>query len=179
MNKGKAERILILNWGKRAGQKGWLLHMNSSRHIHLLFLVAFLIGAGKGRSDDFHVENLGTQFATTNSYALAVNASGTVAGYFKDTNGLFRAYALEQNGWTLIGSPSTDYFALALNGSNHIVGYREAGGLGTAFHAWGTNFASLGTFDGTESFALGINDKTNIVGHFRTTNGTSAFVITN
>jgi probable HAF family extracellular repeat protein len=107
------------------------------------------------------------------SYALAINNSGKIAGYTSLNNNTTQATLWTSTTVTDLGTlGGANSLANAINASGHIVGWADtAAGNERATEWFGATVTNLGTLGGADSFADGINKSAEVVGWADTASG--------
>ncbi len=137
------------------------------RHLICTIAVLATLGTASAQTPQFNPTDIGVG---TNSAAQAINASGTVVGYWVHDLGA-AAFLYQSNQVYEITALGTNCnVALALNDAGQVVGYSWFTNGYAAFHYDGTNVINLGDWSGTNSYATGINASNRISGFTETTN---------
>jgi probable HAF family extracellular repeat protein len=129
------------------------------------------------------LQDLGTPNGALESDAVAINASGQIAGDGSAPISGSSFAALYSNGtFKSLGNPSSFTNATGINNSGQVVGNILSKGLPPQSQAFiysnGTT-QNLGTLGGIASSATGINNAGQVIGNITTASGNQAFVYSN
>ena len=124
--------------------------------IGLLFLVTALVSA----DPVYNVVSLG-DLGGSSSQALAINNSGTVAGWANTAAGAQQAFTSSGGAWQNLSTPGAeDTYAFGINSSGAVAGASYINGT-----SHGSVWTAAGVTDlGANTYATGINDAGQVVG---------------
>jgi probable HAF family extracellular repeat protein len=132
--------------------------------------VGYSLGASGFQAFRWSSQQGFTSIGGANSYAMAINRAGAIAGHARSATGMLHAFLYASGGMTdlgTLGGPGS--FAYGLNSSNSVVGYSSLAGGGThAFLYLGAILYDLNTLIPASGWELtgaySINDSGQIAG---------------